>query len=147
MHLKHLTQHDILLRQEKGKQKVIYQVNFQRFKKLDAASEITQDIVTRFFQQEKHFKSLPISRKIDYYHSLTVLQSLLLFKLDLLSISKPDKQFENSLATYSTIQHFSTIKKWLLDDLSEKPELIKQATKELADLVDHYEKVLFTKDS
>jgi len=46
-----------------------------------------------------------------------------------------------------TIQHFGTTKNWLLDDLREKPELIEQATKELVDLVDHYEKVLFTKDA
>lgn len=142
-HLKHLCQQEILIRQEAGVQKVIYKVNFSRFSELDEASDISQDFVTRFYQQEKHFKSLPIDRKIDYYHSLTVLQSLLLFKLALLEIAKPDKQFEYSLASHSTIQHFGTIRTWLLDDLRKNPELVDQAMKELADLVARYDKVLF----
>jgi len=137
-HLKHLCHQDILIRQEEGIQKVIYRVNFNRFRKLDEASNISQEIVTRFYQQEKHFKSLPLDRKIDYYNSLTVLQSLLLFKLDLLEIAKPDKQFEYSLASYSTLQHFGTIKNWLLDDFRKNPELIDQATKELEDLLARY---------
>jgi len=143
VHLKHLCQEDILIRQEEGIQKVIYKVNFDKFKKLDEASDISQDIVTRFYQQEKHFESLPLDRKIDYYHSLTVIQSLILFKLDLLEIAKPDKQFEYSLASYSTLQHFGTIKNWLIDCLRKKPELVDQAIKELEDLVTRYEKVLF----
>ena len=132
-----------MIRSKEGIQKVIYKVNFNKCKRLDEASDISQDIVSSFYQKEKYFESLPLSRKIDYYHTLTVMQSLLLFKLDLLEIAKPDKQFEYSLVAYSTIQHFGIIKNWLINYLKKKPELIDQATKEIIDYVDRYEKIMF----
>ena len=143
VHLKHLCQANILIRQEEGIQKVIYKVNSDRFKILYEATDISQDIVARVFRQQKHFESLPLDRKIELYHSLTVIQSLILFKLDLLEIAKPDKQFEYSLALYSTLQHFGAIKNWLIDFLRKEPELLDQATKELEDIVTRYEKFLF----
>lgn len=142
-HLKHLCKEDILIRTEEGIQKVSYKVNFSKFKKLGEAIDISQNIVTDFFKHQKYFESLPVDRKIDYYHSFTVLQSLYLFKLDLLEIAKPDKQFEYSLASYSTIQSFEIIKRWVLDSIKKKPELIDQATEELNDLITRYDKALF----
>jgi DNA-binding transcriptional ArsR family regulator len=142
-HLKHLTKLKILVRRKEGIQKVTYRINFERFEKLDESSELTQDIVTRHFQQEKMYKSLPVSRKIDLFHTLTILQSLMLLKLEILSISNPDKKFEYSLSHYSTVQHFGTIRTWLLDNLRENPEELEQATKELIDVTDRYMGILF----
>lgn len=142
-HLKHLTKQRIVLRKQKGIQEVSYAMNFERFEKLDAASEITRGIVTRFFQQERDYRRLPISKKIDHYHALTVLQSLILLKLEILAISKPENQFENSLSHYVTIQHFMTIQNWLLDEIRKNPLELEQATHELQDLVEHYMKILF----
>jgi len=142
-HLKHLTKLEILVRQEEGIQKVTYRINFERFEKLDKNSEITQELVTRHFQQEKMYKTIPVGRKIDLFHTLTILQSLMLLKLEILAISNPDKKFEYSLSHYSTVQHFGTIKTWLLENLRENAEELEQATKELADLNDRYMKALF----
>lgn len=142
-HLKHLTKQRIVLRKQKGIQEVSYTMNFERFKKLSAASGITKDVVTRFFQQEREYRRLPIGKKIDRYHVLTVLQSLMLLKLEILAISKPENQFEYSLAHYVTIQHFMTIQNWLLDELRKNPSELEQATQELQDLTDRYMKIVF----
>ena len=142
-HLKHLMRHNLLLRQEEGIQKVIYKVNYDRFKKLAGATDISQDVVTRFFLQREHFKSLPIDRKIECYHGIMVLQSLLLLKLELLSISQPENQFEYSITTQSTIQHFGTIRDWIIETIRDNPEVVKQATEELRNLIDQLEKEFF----
>jgi len=142
-HLKHLVKQEILVRQEEGVQKVTYRVNFEWLDRLDEVSSITEEIVTRHYQQKKKYESLPINEQIDYFHSLTVLQSLMLLKLEILSISHPDKQFEYSMSHYSMIQHFGTIKNWFLEILKQNPEKLEQATKELVDLTEYYITTLF----
>lgn len=142
-HLKHLTKLEILVRQEEGIQKVTYRISFERLEKLDENSKRIQEILTRHFQQEKMYKSLPIGRKIDLFHTLMILQSLMLFKLEILSISNPEKEFEYSLSHYSTVQHFGIIKNLLLNNIRDNPEELEQATKELADLNDRYMEIFF----
>ncbi len=132
--------HNFLIRYEEGIQKIIYKANYDRFNELAGANEISQDVVTKFFLQREHFKSLPIDRKMDCLHGVAVLQSLLLLKLELLAISKPDKQFEYSITTQLTIQHFDRIRNWIIETIRDNPELVKQATKELIELVDQEEK-------
>lgn len=146
-HLKHLTEREIVLRKQVGIQEVIYEMNYKRFRNLGAASEITRDIVSKFYQQEKEFRSLPIGKKIDYLHSLSVLQSLMILRLEVLAISKPKDQFEHSLSQYNLIMHFGTIRNWLLDELRNNPCELEQATGELSDLADHYIKMLFPSES
>jgi len=141
--LKRLTKLEILVRQEEGTQKVTYRINFERFEKLDENSKRTQELVTRHYQQEKMYKSLPVGRKIDLFHTITILQSLMLLKLEILSISHPDKKFEYSLSHYSTVQHFGTIKTLLLDNIRDNPEELEQAIKELEDLNNRYMKIFF----
>lgn len=142
-HLKHLTKQRIVLRKQKGIQEVSYAMNSEMLEKLTAASKITRDVVTRFFQQEKAYRALPVSKKVDRYHVLTVLQSLMLLKLEMLAISKPENQFEYSLSHYVTIQHFMTMQNWLLDELRKSPSQLDQAAKELQGLTDHYMEMLF----
>jgi len=143
-HLTHLTKQKILLRKKEGIQKVTYRVNFERFEKLDKSSDITRELVIRHYQNEKRYKSLPITEQVDYVHGLMVLQELMLLKLEMLYIFKPKKKFEYTLSHFSAVQHFGIFKKWFLDNLREKPEELKEeATKALTSLTDHYLKVFF----
>ena len=147
--LRHLTSKKILVRKREGKQKVTYRVNFERFEKLDKATEITKELVIRHYQNEKKYKSLPISEQVDYVHGLTVLQDLMLLKLEMLYIFEPNKKFEHLLSHFATVQHFGIFRKWFLDNLRENPEkFTEEATKALTSLIDQYERIFFeTKES
>jgi DNA-binding HxlR family transcriptional regulator len=146
-HLKHLIKLELVLRVQKDIQEVYYSVNFERFGTLKAASEATQETVKKFYQQERSFRAQPVSAKIDSYHVLTVLESLMLFKLELLAISEPERQFEHTLSHYVTVRHFMTIQDWLLEEFRKNPSGIENAKKELQNLVDRYMKTLFKTNS
>jgi hypothetical protein len=135
-----------VLRDEKDILQVYYSMNFDRFKTLKAASEATQETVKKFYQQERYLRAQPVSVKIDSYHVLTVLESLMLFRLELLAVSEPERQFEHSLSHYVTVQHFMTMQSWLLDELRKNPIELENAKKELQNLIDRYMKILFKPD-
>ena len=142
-HLKHLVKQEIVLRKQIGVQEVTYAMNFERFTKLGEASKITKDIVARFFKEEERYKSFPMSEKVDLFYVATVIESLMLLKLELLAISKPENQFEHSLSHYNVMMHFETIRNWLLDELRKNPKEVEQAMKELEDLADQLGKTMY----
>lgn len=138
-HLRHLTKQKILMRRREGKQKVTYRVNFERFEKLDKATEITKELVIQHYRNEKKLKSFPMNKQVGHIHSLMVLQELLLLKLEMLYIFEPHKKFEHTLSHFSLVQHFGIFKKWFLDNLRENPKKFKEeATEAIVDLVDYY---------
>ena len=117
-------------------------MNFERFKTLKATTEATQETVKQFYQQEEHLRAQPVSVKIESYHVLTVLQSLMLLKLELLAISEPEHQFEHSLSHYVTVRHFLTMQSWFLDELRKNPIELENAKKELQNIINRYMKIL-----
>jgi len=128
-----------VVRKREGIQNVTYRVHFELYRFLDKSSDIVRGLLIRHVKNEKEYKSLSITKQIEYVYRLMGLQDLILLKLDMLCIFEPRKKFAHTINQLYMAQSFEIFRMWLLDNCRENPERLKdEAIKAIDNLANQY---------
>jgi len=136
VHLNHLIEDEIILRNEEDKQRVSYELNLERLRQLQEVKKINQKIL----KNEKEFKSMGLDRQVNFTICLLTISELLYLKLTMLNILEPENKLQN-LYSYNIVRIFYNIYTvWLSDSCKDSKEnsqgIIRAIDREIKELTD-----------
>jgi DNA-binding HxlR family transcriptional regulator len=142
-HLKHLQKKGFITQKIENRQNITYQVNWKKLQSLKDGLKISQIID----QNEKTFKSLPLSEQIVTLTSIYTWGNLLYLKLYILDILEPHKKPEHRFTYIFMNKWLDTYRLWLLDTCKQSKETSQQALEMIQRGVDGFQNELFEKKS
>jgi arginine repressor len=95
-HLRHLHAKRYILRREKGKQNVTYQVNWKKFEPLNEALKF-KEVIAHTLENEKIFKSKSLEQQIVYVTTILTWEQILHLQFNILNILEPKATFDITL--------------------------------------------------
>ncbi len=120
-HLKHLVKNKTIQRYQENKQKVFFQLNWEKFKQLQKASEINQTVVHQI-KNEKVFKSKSLVQQEIYTTAMLTIGELFYLKLRILNILEPENKLQNYFSYTLIRKLFNLYATWLYDSCKESKE-------------------------
>lgn len=120
-HLKHLVENEIIQRDEKGKQKVSYRLNWKKFKQLQKDMKISQTTLNQI-RNEKTFKIKSLDQQIGFTTTMLTIGELLYLKQMILNILEPENKLQNDFSSTIIRSLFNIYATWLYDSCKESKE-------------------------
>lgn len=124
-HLKHLTKKKVLKKKKIGKQRVSYEVNWQKNEQLLDARELGKKMQNRLDEIQK-FRTIPFKDLMvlaEFTLKYIILQQ---FRLNILSILNPKKTFDYNLEALYISRHFHAYTDLLLQECRKNKEVGEQ---------------------
>ena len=121
VHLNHLVKYDLILREEEGKQKVTYTINWNKSKQLKKAKEINQSILNHMKDQEI-FKTKSLQWQTAFATATIMIGELFYLKLNILNILEPENKLQNTTSYTMIRQLFNTYLTLLYESCEESKE-------------------------
>jgi len=121
IHLNHLVENDLILREEEGKQKVTYAINWNISKQLKKANEINQFILNHI-KDKKAFKAKSLEWKTAFTSATIFTGELFYLKLNILNILEPENKLQNTTSYTIIRQLFNIYANWLYESCEESKE-------------------------
>lgn len=112
-HLKHMQKLKLITRRREGKQRISYEVNWEKLKYLQKTIE-SQKALKRITENEKTFTSFPIEEQVIFLTNVLSLRNLNELKLAILDTIEPDKNFEHNVQHALTHQFFDLWRTWFI---------------------------------
>ncbi|MCJ7632472.1 hypothetical protein MUP77_08790 [Candidatus Bathyarchaeota archaeon] len=97
VHLKHLTEKELIVRTELDKQNVTYGFNNEKLHKIEEFANTAMEIQKFLEEADKEFLSESPLVQVSHVHFVMVMRSLYQLKSELLAINEPEKEFEHRL--------------------------------------------------
>ncbi|HVP26963.1 MAG TPA: hypothetical protein VMT26_04790 [Candidatus Bathyarchaeia archaeon] len=141
-HLNHLHAKRFILRKEKGKQNVSYQVNWKKFEPLDEALKFKK-VIAHTLENEKIFKSKSLEQQIVYVTTILTWEQILHLQFNVLNLLEPKTTFNTTLGYVFIHRLYDTYRRWLLDTCKQSRENTQKAFDSLQRKRDDFENLLF----
>jgi len=120
-HLNHLVENGIIQRNQEDKQRVSYELNWEKFKQLQTAKKINQATLNQM-KSEKEFKSMSLDQQVTLITVMLTISELLYLKLSVLDILEPENKLQNYFS-YKFIRNLYYIyARWLLSYCKKSKE-------------------------
>jgi DNA-binding HxlR family transcriptional regulator len=146
-HLKHLQRLRLITRKKEGKQRINYEVNWEKLKYLQKTIE-SQNALKRITENEKTFTSFPIEEQVMFLTNVLSLRDLQQLKLEILDTVEPDKNFEHNVQYVFTHQFFDLFRTWFVKNCYETSDENKLKALEMVENnIKHFEENLFIRKS
>ena len=141
-HLNHLHAKNFILRKEKGKQNVTYQVNWKKFEPLNEALRFKK-VIANTLENEKIFKSKSLQQQIVYVVTILTWEQILNLQFNILRILEPEAKFNTTLGYILIHRLFDTYRRWLIDTCKQSTENSQKAFDSLEKKKEEIETLLF----
>jgi len=141
-HLNHLHAKRFILRKEKGKQNVTYQVNWKKFEPLNEALKFKK-VIAHTLENEKIFKSKSLEQQIVYVTTILTWEQILHLQFNVLNLLEPKATFNTTLGYVFIHRLYDTYRRWLLDTCKQSRENTQKAFDSLQRKRDDFENLLF----
>ena len=142
-HLKHLRGLKLITRKREGKQRISYEVNWEKLKYLQKTIT-SQNALKRITENEKIFTFFPIAEQVMFLTNVLSLRNLQELKLEILDTLEPDKNFEHNVQYALTHQFFNLFRTWFIKNCYETPNENKLvALQTVESNIKHFEDELF----
>jgi DNA-binding HxlR family transcriptional regulator len=137
-HLNHLIKDKVILRNQKDKQKVFYELNWKKFEHLQKGILIYQDLYGRIKDEEK-FKSKSLQWQLNFTRvTLTIIQ-LVSLEMSIYSILEPKFKLENYYASKTVQDMYAIYLIWFYSSckksIEECQKLMPYIDKQIKDLI------------
>lgn len=120
-HLNHLIEKEIIQRDEEGKQRVSYGMNWKRLEQLQKAKEINQTTLNQI-RSEKRFKSMSLGQQTAFTTAMLTIGELFYLKLIILNILEPENKLRNCHSFTFIRRLYNIYAQWLLASCKESKE-------------------------
>ncbi|WGM88574.1 MAG: hypothetical protein NUK63_06520 [Candidatus Bathyarchaeum tardum] len=116
-HLQHLQERGFIVRKEEEKQKVTYEVNWEKFDYLKKSLEHKQRIILNNKNQER-FKELEPKEQLETLCFILTLGEFLRIKIELDDVLEPDKKPEHRFSYLFMSKFLDVYRLWFQDTLN-----------------------------
>jgi DNA-binding HxlR family transcriptional regulator len=121
IHLNHLVEKGIIQRNEEGKQKVSYELNWKRLKQLRKFKKANQIAIDQV-RNKKMFKSMNSHQQIIFTTAMLTIAELFYLKLTILNTLEPENKLQNYYSYTIIRKLFNMYATYLLDSCKDSKE-------------------------
>jgi hypothetical protein len=143
-HLGHLRARKLIIKKRLGRQKVTYEVNYQKAQTFKPGP-ITRRVLVNTLENKKRFESFETDEQALLATIILTLGGLQQLKLDIENILNPKDSFEKTLQLLLTKRFYDLFRTWLLQKCTDSTEHARQTLNAIERNIDSLTKEFFVK--